>query len=75
MILAAGLGTRLRPLTENRPKCMMRLGDKPLLEYTIERLRDFGVADLIINLCHLPDVIRGYFGDGQKWGVRIAYSR
>jgi len=74
MILAAGLGTRLRPLTERVPKCMVRLGGKPLLEYTVERLRRFSVTDLIINLCHLPEAVPNYFGDGSKWGVRITYS-
>jgi NDP-sugar pyrophosphorylase family protein len=74
MILAAGLGTRLRPFTDDRPKCMMLLRNKPLLEYTIEWLRDFGVTDIMVNLCYLPQVIRGYFGDGRKWDVRISYS-
>jgi mannose-1-phosphate guanylyltransferase/phosphomannomutase len=74
MILAAGQGTRLRPLTERIPKCMVLLGGKPLLEYTIEWLRRYGVTEIIINLYHLPEAIRGYFGDGQKWGVRITYS-
>jgi NDP-sugar pyrophosphorylase family protein len=74
MILAAGQGTRLRPLTERIPKCMVPLGGKPLLEYNIEWLRRYGVTEIIINLYHLPEAIRGYFGDGQKWGVRITYS-
>lgn len=74
MILAAGQGTRLRPLTERIPKCMVPLGGKPLLEYNIEWLRRYGVTEIIINLYHLPEAIRGYFGDGQRWGVRIAYS-
>jgi NDP-sugar pyrophosphorylase family protein len=74
MILAAGQGTRLRPLTERIPKCMVRIGGKPILEHTIEWLRRYGVTEIIINLHHLPEAIRGYFGDGQKWGVRITYS-
>ena len=74
MILAAGQGTRLRPLTESIPKCMVPLAGKPLLEHTILWLRKYGVMDLMINLHHLPHVVRDYFGDGQKWGVNITYS-
>jgi len=75
MILAAGLSTRLGPLTDDRPKCMMLLGGKPLLEYTVEWLRDFGVTHIIINLCYLPETIRSYFEDGRTWGVQITYSQ
>jgi NDP-sugar pyrophosphorylase family protein len=74
MILAAGQGTRLRPLTERIPKCMVRIGGKPILEHTIEWLRRYGITEIIINLYHLPEAIRGYFGDGQRWGVQITYS-
>jgi NDP-sugar pyrophosphorylase family protein len=74
MILAAGQGARLRPLTESIPKCMVPIGGKPLLEHTILWLRKYGVTDLIINLHHLPQVVKDYFGDGQKWGVQITYS-
>jgi NDP-sugar pyrophosphorylase family protein len=74
MVLAAGQGTRLRPLTERIPKCMVPLAGKPLLEHTILWLRKYGVTDLIINLHHLPRVVNDYFGEGQKWGVKITYS-
>ncbi|MFQ5344247.1 MAG: NDP-sugar synthase, partial [Anaerolineae bacterium] len=74
MILAAGQGARLRPLTEHIPKCMVRVGGKPVLEHTIEWLRQYGVTDLIINLYHLPDVVINHFGDGSRWGVNITYS-
>jgi len=74
MVLAAGLGTRLRPLIPHLPKCMVPLGDKPLLEYIIVWLRKFGVTDIVINLHQLPGVVRGYFGDGTRWGARIRYS-
>jgi hypothetical protein len=74
MVLAAGRGTRLRPLTDRLPKCMVPIGGKPLLEHTIEWLRGFGVTEVIINLSHLPDVIRDHLGDGERWGVRITYS-
>ena len=74
MVLAAGQGTRLWPLTECIPKCMVILGDKPLLEHTIQWLRQHGVVELIINLHHLPDVVMNHFGDGSRWGVHITYS-
>jgi NDP-sugar pyrophosphorylase family protein len=74
MVLAAGRGTRLRPLTDRLPKCMVPVGGKPLLEHTIDWLQGFGVAEIIINLSHLPDVIRGHLGDGKRWGVQITYS-
>ena len=74
MVLAAGQGTRLRPFTERVPKCMIPLAGKPLLEHTIAWLRKYGVTDLIINLHHLPHTVMDYFGEGQKWGVKITYS-
>jgi NDP-sugar pyrophosphorylase family protein len=74
MLLAAGQGTRLRPLTERIPKCMVPVSGKPILEHTIQWLHRYGVSEIIINLYHLPEIIRAYFGDGQKWGVRITYS-
>ena len=74
MILAAGEGTRLRPLTESVPKCMVTIGGKPLLEHTIGWLRKHGIAEIIINLHHLPNVVMEHFGDGRKWGVSITYS-
>ena len=74
IILAAGLGTRLRPLTEQTPKCMVALGGTPMMEYTLRWLRRYGVTDVAINLHHLPDAVMGYFGDGTPWGVRITYS-
>jgi hypothetical protein len=74
MVLAAGRGARLRPLTDRLPKCMVPIGGKPLLEHTIEWLRGFGVTEVVINLSHLPGVIRDHLGDGERWGVRITYS-
>ena len=74
MILAAGQGTRLRPLTEGIPKRMVRTSGKPLLEHTIRWVQRYGVTDLIINLHHLPETVMDYFGDGRKWGVHITYS-
>lgn len=74
MMLAAGQGTRLRPVTERIPKCMVRLGGRPLLEYGIRWLAKHGVTELAINLHHLPEAVTEYFGDGRQWGVRITYS-
>lgn len=74
MLLAAGSGTRLRPLTERVPKCMVPVWGKPVLQHNIEWLARHGVTDLVINLCHLPEVVMDHLGDGGRWGVRIIYS-
>lgn len=74
MILAAGMGTRLKPLTDNTPKVMLPIAGKPLLEYHFELLKRFGIRDIGVNLHHLPDVVKDYFGDGSKFGVSIRYS-
>ena len=74
MILAAGRGTRLRPLTDAIPKAMVPFAGKPLLEYIVRLLARHGFDDLVINLHHLPHVIADYFGDGRAWGVSITYS-
>ena len=73
MILAAGKGTRLGQLGAGVPKPMLPLGDRPVLEWTIERLRSSGIQDVVINLHHAADVIPDYFGDGSTRGVHIAY--
>lgn len=75
VILCAGLGKRLRPLTDTMPKPMMPFFGKPLLEWNIEQFKKHGVTEFFINLYHLPDVIHNYFGDGTKWGVKINYFR
>ena len=74
LVLAAGEGTRLRPLTLDRPKPMLPINGRPLLEYIIEWLRQHGIRDIAINLNYCPDVIVNYFGDGTGMDVRIAYS-
>lgn len=74
MLLAAGKGTRLHPLTDTVPKCMVPIGGKPLLEHNIEWLKRYGVTDLVINLHHLAESLMEHFGDGNRWGVRITYS-
>lgn len=74
MILAAGEGRRLRPLTNHLPKPMLPLAGRPLLEHTIIYLRENGITDLAINLHHLPQAVIDYFGDGSGWGVTLRYS-
>ncbi len=74
LILAAGLGTRLRPHTEKIPKVMMEIGGKPLLWYHIQNLKYYGVKDLWINLHWFPEIIKEFFGDGLDFGVSINYS-
>ena len=74
MLLAAGLGTRLRPLTDNLPKCMLPIAGKPVLEHNLEWLKKYGVTEVMINLYHLPQVVKDYFGDGSNWGMKVAYS-
>ena len=74
LVLAAGRGTRLRPLTDSIPKVMIPFAGKPLLEYVVRLLTRHGFDDLVINLHHLPQVISDHFGDGRAWGVSITYS-
>ena len=74
VILAAGKGERLREVTHNIPKPMIQFRGKPILEHNIELCRRFGATEIYINTHHLPDVIRRYFGDGSRLGVRIEYS-
>lgn len=73
-ILSAGLGTRLRPLTNDKPKVMVKIGGKPVLEHLIGLCQHHGFKDIILNLHYLPDVVTKYFGDGSKFGVKIQYS-
>ena len=74
MILAAGQGSRLRPLTDTCPKPMIPIGGRPLLEHSIRLLARHGFDELVINLHHLPHCIREHFSDGAGWNVRITYS-
>jgi mannose-1-phosphate guanylyltransferase len=74
MVLAAGKGTRLYPVTEAMPKCMVPIAGRPLLEHTVLTLRDQGVQRLVINVHHLAHVITDHFGDGSRFGVEIRYS-
>jgi NDP-sugar pyrophosphorylase family protein len=74
MILAAGEGTRLRPLTLDTPKPMLPIDGVPLLAYILKWLKNNGISDVVINLCHLGDRIRSFVGDGSKFGDRVTYS-
>lgn len=74
MILAAGKGTRVRPITHTIPKPMIPILQKPVMEFLVELLRQHGFDQIMVNVSHLADVIENYFRDGQKFGVQIAYS-
>ena len=74
MILAAGRGERMRPLTDNCPKPLLPVGGKPLIVWQIERLVAAGIHDLVINHAHLGAQIEAALGDGSRFGARIAYS-
>jgi mannose-1-phosphate guanylyltransferase/phosphomannomutase len=74
MILAAGLGTRLRPITDTVPKCMIPVANKPLIEHQIVWLKEHGITDIMINLHYLSEKITDYLGDGSKFGVKLHYS-
>lgn len=74
LILAAGQGTRLKYLTFQRPKPMLPIGNIPLLQHTVEWLRDYDVTDIAINLFHHADTITKHFGNGGRFGVSIHYS-
>lgn len=75
MILAAGVGERMRPLTDHTPKPLLRVGDTPLIEHHIRRLASAGFNELVINVSHLGEQLVEFCGDGSQWGVNIAFSR
>lgn len=75
MILAAGLGTRLRPLTNDRPKALVELNGRTLLEIVISRLASFGVTDFIVNVHHLADQVVSYLKSKNNFGFRMEISR
>ena len=75
MILAAGLGTRLRPLTDHRPKALVEIAGRTLLEITLTRLRTFGVTEFIINVHHFADMVTDYLKSKNNFGMRIEISR
>ena len=75
MILAAGLGTRLRPLTNDRPKALVEVAGRTLLEITLARLRTFGVSEVIVNVHHFADMVIDYLKARDNFGMRIEVSR
>ena len=74
MVLAAGLGLRMRPLTERLAKPVLPVLDRPLIEYTLQRLVRAGVTDVVVNLHHRPASVRRVVGDGRRFGLRVRYS-
>ncbi len=75
MILAAGLGTRLRPFTDDRPKALVEVGGHTLLEITLRRLREFGIHQVIINVHHFADMVVDYLKENRDFGMHIEMSR
>lgn len=73
LLMAGGFGKRLWPLTENRPKPLLKIGDKPILEHILKQCIEFGFVNFFISTHYLAHQIENYFGDGSKWGVSITY--
>lgn len=74
MILAAGLGQRMRPLTDHLPKPLLSAGGKPLIDYHLENISRAGISDVIINLAYLGEKIKAHVGDGRQYGLNVCYS-
>jgi NDP-sugar pyrophosphorylase family protein len=75
MVLAAGLGTRLRPLTNDRPKALVEVAGRTMLEITLTRLREFGIQDVIINIHHYADMVVEFVKAAGNFGMHIEFSR
>jgi mannose-1-phosphate guanylyltransferase len=75
MVLAAGLGTRLRPLTDDRPKALVEVGGRALLEITLARLRNFGIREVIVNVHHFADQVIAFLAARDNFGMRIEVAR
>jgi N-acetyl-alpha-D-muramate 1-phosphate uridylyltransferase len=75
MILAAGRGERMRPLTDTLPKPLLQVGGKTLIEWQLEKLAAVGIEDVVVNVSHLGELIEEFLGDGSRWGCQITYSR
>ena len=75
MILAAGLGTRLRPLTDDRPKALVEVAGRTMLEITLTRLREFGIREVIVNVHHFADMVVDYLKAKNNFGMRVEISR
>lgn len=75
MILAAGKGERMRPLTDNIPKPLLKVKDKTLIEHTLARVWATGIREVVVNVSYLGHMIEDYLGDGSRYGLKIQYSR
>jgi len=73
VVMAGGEGTRLRPLTTNRPKPMVPVVNKPMLEHTLDLLKQHGFQDVVLTLHYLPNIVQDYFQDGEEFGVKLSY--
>ena len=74
IILSAGEGSRMRPLTLTKPKTMLPVAGKPIIQYNIESLRDNGIKDILLIVRYKEEMVRAYFGDGSEFGVNISYA-
>jgi len=75
IILAAGFGVRMRPLTDRCPKPLLPVLGRPIIDYTINRVKTFGIKEIGVNICHLADKMEKFLGDGSRWGVELTLSR
>lgn len=74
IILAGGKGERLRPLTNDKPKPMVEIGDKPIIQYQIEQLKSYGVEEIVFACSYLHEVIEEFVGDGSKFGIKARFT-
>ena len=74
IILSAGEGSRMRPLTLTKPKTMLPVAGKPIIQYNIESLRNNGITDILLIVRYKEEMVRDYFGDGSDFGVNITYK-
>lgn len=75
MILAAGKGTRLAPLTDDYPKALFPVGDRPVVAYLFDLCKQYGIKEVVINLHHRGSLIEETLGDGSRYSLRVSYSR
>lgn len=73
VVMAGGFGTRIQPLTHSRPKPMLPIVNRPMMQHTMMQLRDLGISEFIVLLYFKPEIIQNYFGDGSKFGIKITY--
>ncbi len=73
VVMAGGFGTRIQPLTHSRPKPMLPIMNKPMMEHTMMMLKDLGIKEFIVLLYFKPEIIQDYFKDGSNFGIKITY--